>query len=66
MLKSEYKRKWLKVTENITETSRDEPRVCVAYRFMRDVLCYVRKCIMKSKNKQKGEIKQATKMASCN
>ena len=51
MLKSEYKQKWLKVTENITETSQDEPRVCVAYRSVCDISCDMRKCVTKSEYK---------------
>ena len=60
MLLSEYKREWLKVTKNITEISRDEPRVCVAYRFVCDVSCDMRKCVMKIKTSKKGEIKASS------
>ena len=52
--------------ENITEMSRDELGVCVAYRSVCDILCDMRKCMTKSESKQKSEIKQATKMAKCN
>ena len=65
MLKSEYKRKWLKVTKNILRQAKMN-RECVAYHSVCGISCDMRKCVMKSENKQKSKIKQATEMASCN